>query len=195
MSRGRLEAFSDGVLAIIITIMVLELGVPEGTSWHALQRLGPVFLAYLLSFLYVAIYWNNHHHLLKAARSINGSIMWANMGLLFCLSLFPFATAWAGENDLAPLPTFVYGFVLLCAAIAYTILQATIVRNEGGKDSALARALGNDIKGRLSVLAYLVAMALAFLVPVVSALIYAGVAIAWLVPDRRLAPLVADDDG
>ena len=195
MSRGRLEAFSDGVLAIIITIMVLELGVPEGTSWHALQRLGPVFLAYLLSFLYVAIYWNNHHHLLKAARSINGSIMWANMGLLFCLSLFPFATAWAGENDLAPLPTFVYGFVLLCAAIAYTILQATIVRNEGGKDSALARALGNDIKGRLSVLAYLVAMALAFLAPVVSALIYAGVAIAWLVPDRRLAPLVADDDG
>ena len=195
MSRGRLEAFSDGVLAIIITIMVLELGVPEGTSWHALQRLGPVFLAYLLSFLYVAIYWNNHHHLLKAARSINGSIMWANMGLLFCLSLFPFATAWAGENDLAPLPTFVYGFVLLCAAIAYTILQATIVRNEGGNDSALARALGNDIKGRLSVLAYLVAMALAFLAPVVSALIYAGVAIAWLVPDRRLAPLVADDDG
>jgi uncharacterized membrane protein len=193
MSRGRLEAFSDGVLAIIITIMVLELGVPEGTSLEALQELAPVFLAYLLSFLYVAIYWNNHHHLLKAAHSITASIMWANMGLLFCLSLFPFATAWAGENHLAPLPTFVYGFVLLCAAIAYTILQTTIVHHEGGKDTALGQALGRDVKGRVSVACYLVAMLLAAIVPVASAVLYASVAIMWLVPDRRLAGVLGSD--
>jgi uncharacterized membrane protein len=194
MSRGRLEAFSDGVLAIIITIMVLELGVPEGTTLEALAGLGPVFLAYLLSFLYVAIYWNNHHHLLKVAHSINASIMWANMGLLFCLSLFPFATAWAGENHLAPLPTFVYGLVLLSAAISYTILQAMIVRNEGGRDTLLAQALGRDVKGRLSIVGYVAALAAAFVVPVVSAVIYAAVALSWLIPDRRLATLSADAD-
>jgi uncharacterized membrane protein len=195
MDRGRLEAFSDGVLAIIITIMVLELRVPQNdTSLHALRDLGGVFLAYVLSFVYIAIYWNNHHHLLKTVHSINAPIMWANMGLLFCLSLFPFATGWVGENHFAEWPTFVYGLVLLSAGIAYYVLQSAILRHEGGRDSALGRALGHDLKGRLSPVAYLVAMALAFVVPLVSNLIYAGVAASWLVPDRRLEGLATAGD-
>jgi uncharacterized membrane protein len=196
MDRGRLEAFSDGVLAIVITLMALELGRPDGTSLAALRALAPAFVAYVLSFLYVGIYWNNHHHLLKSARSINGSIMWANLALLFFLSLFPFATAWWGENHLQAWPTFVYGLVLLCAALSYYTLQTMIVRNEGGPDSPLGRALGHDLKGRLSPIAYLLAVALAFVVPLISAALYVAVAVAWLVPDRRLVAFAgaADDD-
>jgi uncharacterized membrane protein len=193
MDRGRLEAFSDGVLAIIITIMVLELRVPEGHRLQDLKGLGPVFLAYVLSFVYVGIYWNNHHHLLKATRTINGAIMWANMGLLFCLSLFPFATGWVGEWPRQQWPTFVYGLVLLSAGIAYYVLQTVIVRHAGGPDSALARALGDDLKGRLSPVAYLLAMALAFVAPLASEVLYVGVAATWLIPDRRLVRLASAD--
>ncbi len=189
MDRGRLEAFSDGVFAIIITIMVLELRVPEGSDLEALRPLLPVFLTYVLSFIYVGIYWTNHHHLLKASRRINGGIMWANLLLLFCLSLFPFVTGWMGENHLAPLPTAVYGAVLLAAALAYYLLQQLILAAEGGRDSALARALGRDWKGRLSPFAYLAAMALAYVASWVSAVLYVTMALVWLVPDRRLAAL------
>jgi uncharacterized membrane protein len=189
VDRGRLEAFSDAVIAIIITIMVLELGVPEGTTWEALQPLVPVFLTYVVSFIYVGIYWNNHHHLLKTAHRVTPAIMWSNMALLFCLSLFPFATGWMGENHAAPVPTFAYGVVLLGAAITYFVLQSAIVRSEGGTASPLAEALGADWKGRLSPLAYLAAMGLAFVVPALSICIYVAVAVAWLIPDRRLQPL------
>jgi uncharacterized membrane protein len=189
VDRGRLEAFSDAVIAIIITIMVLELGVPEGTAWEALQPLVPVFLTYVVSFIYVGIYWNNHHHLLKTAHRVTPAIMWSNMALLFCLSLFPFATGWMGENHAAPVPTFAYGVVLLGAAITYFVLQSAIVRSEGGTASPLAEALGADWKGRLSPLAYLAAMGLAFVVPALSICIYVAVAVAWLIPDRRLQPL------
>jgi uncharacterized membrane protein len=189
VDRGRLEAFSDAVIAIIITIMVLELGVPDGTTWEALQPLIPVFLTYLVSFIYVAIYWNNHHHLLKTAHRVTSGIMWSNMALLFCLSLFPFATGWMGENHAAPVPTFFYGVVLLGAAIAYFVLQNAIVRSEGGTASPIADALGADWKGRLSPVAYLAAMGLAFVVPALSICLYVAVAVAWLIPDRRLQPL------
>lgn len=148
MEPNRLEAFSDGVLAIIITIMVLELKVPHGADLEALKPLLPVFLSYVLSFIYVGIYWNNHHHLLKACRKVTGPIMWANLHLLFWLSLFPFATGWMGENHLAPLPTAIYGAVLLCAAIAYYMLQSCILKGQG--DSKLAAAIGSDLKGKLS---------------------------------------------
>jgi uncharacterized membrane protein len=196
MDRGRLEAFSDGVLAIVITLMALELGRPEGTSLADLRALTPAFAAYIVSFLYVGIYWNNHHHLLKCAHSVNSSIMWSNLALLFFLSLFPFATAWWGENHLQAWPTFVYALVLLCAALSYYTLQTMIVRHEGGPESPLGRALGRDLKGRLSLVAYLLAAALAFVAPLASAAMYVAVAITWLVPDRRLAALtVTADDG
>jgi uncharacterized membrane protein len=194
VDRGRLEAFSDGVLAIIITIMVLELGVPHEPTLEALRGLAPVFVAYVLSFVYVAIYWNNHHHLLKTVHTISGGIMWANMGLLFCLSLFPFATAWMGENHLEAWPLFVYGLVLLSAALAYYLLQTVIVHHEGGRSSAVGRALGRDFKGRLSPFAYVAAMALAFVAPWVSSALYVGVALTWLVPDRRLAGLATESE-
>jgi uncharacterized membrane protein len=189
VDRGRLEAFSDGVLAIIITIMVLELGVPHEPTLEALRGVAPVFVAYVLSFVYVAIYWNNHHNLLKSLHTISGGIMWANMVLLFFLSLFPFATAWMGENHLEAWPVFVYGLVLLCAALAYYVLQTVIVVHEGGAASPIGRALGRDLKGRLSPLAYVVAMGLAFVAPWVSSALYVGVAAVWLVPDRRFAAL------
>jgi uncharacterized membrane protein len=185
MGKGRLEAFSDGVIAIIITIMVLELKVPHGSDLASLAPLLPVFLSYVLSFVYVGIYWNNHHHMLQATRRIGGSVLWANLHLLFWLSLFPFATAWMGENHFTALPTAVYGAVLLMAAIAYWMLQQRLIAVEGA-DSLLARATGRDFKGRLSPLFYLAAIALAFVQPWLSCALYVAVALVWLVPDRRI---------
>jgi TMEM175 potassium channel family protein len=185
MTKTRLEAFSDGVVAILITIMVLELRPPEGTTLSALRPLVPVFSAYTLSFVFLGIYWNNHHHMLHATTGINGGIMWANLHLLFWLSLVPFGTAWMGENHLAPLPTAVYGVVLVFAAIAYTILQTAIIRNEG-PHSKLAAAVRGDVKGKLSMTLYAAAIPLAFVSTWISAAIYVVVALIWVVPDRRI---------
>jgi uncharacterized membrane protein len=185
MKKGRVEAFSDGVVAILITIMILELRAPEGTTVAALQPLLPVFLTYVLSFVFLGIYWNNHHHLLHAATRINGAVLWANLHLLFWLSLVPFVTAWMGENHFAPLPTAVYGGVMLACGIAYTVLQTTIVRQED-EHSPLAEALGDDFKGKLSMVLYAAAIALAFVNQWISDCIYVTVALMWLVPDRRL---------
>jgi uncharacterized membrane protein len=187
MSKTRLEAFSDGVIAILITIMVLELKVPEhdGADWHALQPLLPVFLAYVLSFIFVGIYWNNHHHLLHACTKVNGKVLWANLHLLFWLSLVPFVTHWMGRNHNAPLPTAIYGVVLLFAGIAFTILARTLVSLHG-PDSMLATAFGSDLKGKLSVMLYGFAIPLAFVHELIADAIYVGVALMWLVPDRRI---------
>ncbi len=185
MEKDRLAAFSDGVIAIIITIMVLELKVPHGSSWADLAGVLPVFLSYVLSFVYVAIYWNNHHHLLFTVRSVDGLILWANTHLLFWLSLVPFATAWMGENDFAPLPTAVYGVALLMPAIAYYLLQKAILRKEG-PHSTLAKALGRDIKGKISPVLYLASIGLAFVNTALSGAIYVLIALMWLVPDRRI---------
>lgn len=185
MGRDRLTAFSDGVIAIIITIMVLELKVPHGADWSALGGLVPVFLSYVLSFVYVAIYWNNHHHLLHTVARVNGLILWANMHLLFWLSLTPFATGWMGENNFAPLPTAVYGVALLMPAIAYNLLQKAITRTHG-MESTLARALGSDIKGKISPLLYIGAILLALVSPWISVALYTLVALIWLIPDRRI---------
>jgi uncharacterized membrane protein len=185
MSKGRLEAFSDGVLAIIITIMVLELKTPHEPSLEALRPLGPVFLSYLLSFVLLAIYWNNHHHMLQAARHINGAILWANMHLLFWLSLVPFVTGWMGETHFAALPVAAYGVVMLMAGVAYFIL-ARVLTVHHGPDSALARAIGRDWKGKASVLMYAAAIPLAFVEPRISGALYVAVAVMWLVPDRRI---------
>jgi uncharacterized membrane protein len=185
MAKNRLEAFSDGVIAIIITIMVLDLKVPHETDFAALKPVLPVFLSYVLSFVYVGIYWNNHHHMLNAAERVSGGILWANLHLLFWLSLFPFATGWMGENHLAATPTAAYGFVLLMAAIAYWILQQTIIARHG-RDSLLARAVGGDWKGKLSPLLYLAAIPLAFTNVWIANGIYIFVALLWLVPDRRI---------
>ena len=191
MEKNRLEAFSDGVLAIIITIMVLELKVPHGADWAAIKPLLPVFLSYVLSFIYVGIYWNNHHHLIKACRRINGSIMWANLHLLFWLSLLPFVTGWAGENHFSPLPTALYGAVLLLSGIAYFILQNCILA-EQGRDSKLAASLGKDWKGKLSPMLYAIAIGLAFVQPWIAASIYIGVALMWLIPDQRVARVIQE---
>jgi uncharacterized membrane protein len=185
METNRLEAFSDGVMAIIITIMVLELKVPHGNDLVTLQPLLPVFLSYVLSFIYVGIYWNNHHHLFKATKKVAGGILWANLHLLFWLSLFPFTTGWMGENHVAPLPTAVYGFVLLMAAIAYFILQWAIILSEG-RGSLLAKAVGSDWKGKISPLCYLAAIPLAFVSSWIAAGLYTFVALLWLIPDRRI---------
>jgi uncharacterized membrane protein len=185
MGKGRLEAFSDGVLAIIITIMVLEMKVPHGESLEALLPLLPVFLSYVLSFVYVGIYWNNHHHMLYACAKVSGSVLWANLHLLFWLSLFPFATGWMGENHFAALPSALYGVVLLMAAIAYWVLQQTIIASEG-EVSVLKLAVGKDRKGKLSPLFYVVAIASTFWVPWVAQAIYVAVALVWLIPDRRI---------
>ena len=193
MEKNRLEAFSDGVLAIIITIMVLELKVPHGSDCAALKPLLPVFLSYVLSFLYLGIYWNNHHHLLKACRRVNGSILWANLHLLFWLSLFPFVTGWMGENHFTPLPSALYGAVLLLAAIAYYILQNLIVA-EQGRDSNLAKAIGKDWKGKLSPVLYAAAIGASFIHPGLAGCIYVFVALMWLVPDRRIERVV-DETG
>ncbi len=189
MEKNRLEAFSDGVLAIIITIMVLDLKVPNATDLAALKPVVPVFLSYLLSFIYVAIYWNNHHHMLYATRRVTGGILWANLHLLFWLSLFPFATGWMGENHLASTPTAGYGCVLLMAAIAYWILQRAIIRQQGPR-SLLAAAIGTDWKGKLSPILYAAAIPLAFVSPWIANGIFVLVALIWLVPDRRIERLV-----
>jgi len=185
MEKNRLEAFSDGVLAIIITIMVLELKVPHESSLDALKPLLPIFLTYLLSFIYLGIYWNNHHHLIKAAGKVTGGMMWANLHLLFWLSLLPFVTGWMGENHFTPVPTALYGTVLLLAAIAYVILQNTIMTGHG-HDSKLARSIGGDFKGKLSLVLYLAAIPLAFASPWISNALFVCVALMWLIPDRRI---------
>jgi uncharacterized membrane protein len=190
MKTNRLEAFSDGVLAIIITIMVLEMKVPSGTTLDALKPVLPVFLSYVLSFVYVGIYWNNHHHLLNATHHVSAGILWANLNLLFWLSLFPFATGWMGQNHLAPTPTAVYGVVLLMAGFAYWLLQKAIIAQEG-HECLLAAALGGDWKGNLSPLLYLTAIPLAFVSPLIANGIYVLVALIWFVPDRRIERALA----
>ncbi|MCE9520990.1 MAG: TMEM175 family protein [Alphaproteobacteria bacterium] len=190
MGKGRLEAFSDGVIAIIITIMVLEMKVPHGTEFSALQPLWPVFLSYVLSFVYVAIYWNNHHHLLHTAKHINGPILWANMHLLFWLSLFPFVTGWMGENHFAPAPVAVYGIVLFMAAIAYTILIRLLIAAHGS-DSTLAKAIGGDVKGYVSLALYAAGVALSFVSSSGAFALYTVVALIWFIPDRRIEKTVA----
>jgi uncharacterized membrane protein len=185
MTTVRLEAFSDAVIAIIITIMVLELTVPHGADLAALRDVTPVLMIYLLSFIYLAIYWNNHHHLMALAERINGKILWANMHLLFWLSLVPFTTGWMGENDFAPLPTAVYGVDLLLAAIAYYILQTAIIAKQG-PDSRLAQALGRDLKGKASPVLYITAIPLSFVSRWIALGIYVFVALIWLIPDRRI---------
>ena len=191
MSKGRLEAFSDGVFAILITIMVLELKVPHGGELAALAPLVPVFLTYVLSFVILGIYWNNHHHLLHATSRIGGGILWANLHLLFWLSLFPFVTGWMGENHFAPLPTAVYGAVMLAAAIAYFVLQRTIIV-EQGPGSRLAAAVGKDVKGKVSTLLYAAAIPLAFVNQWISDALFVVVALIWLVPDRRIEARLAE---
>ena len=185
MKTTRLEAFSDGVLAIIITIMVLELKVPHAVELAALKPVLPVLLSYVLSFIYLGIYWNNHHHLFQVTEEVSGGILWANLHLLFWLSLFPFTTAWMGENHLAAIPTAIYGFVLLMAAIAYYILQRTIIAKEG-RESLLAQAVGRDWKGKLSPLLYLAAIPLAFVSPWIAGGLYVFAALLWLIPDPRI---------
>jgi uncharacterized membrane protein len=185
MSKGRMEAFSDGVIAILITIMVLELAVPHGAELSDLLPLTPIFLSYVLSFVYLGIYWNNHHHLLQAVRHVNGSVLWANMHLLFWLSLVPFTTGWMGENHFAHWPAALYGGVLLGAAIAYYILSRALVALHG-RESTLAAALGRDFKGKASIVVYLVAILASFISPWISCGLYVLVAVAWLVPDRRI---------
>ncbi len=190
LEKHRLLAMTDGVVAIIITIMVLELKAPEGTDFGALHELWPVLLAYALSFIYVAIYWNNHHHYFHLVQQVNGAVMWANFHLLFWLSLIPFATAWMGEHGFAPIPTAVYGVALFMPAIAWRIMQAVIIRAQG-KDSPLHAVLGRDLKGTLSPLLYLCGIVLAFVAPWMALLCYAVVAAIWLVPDRRIEKLAA----
>lgn len=194
MEKNRLEAFSDGVMAIIITIMVLELKVPHATDFAALKSILPVFLSYVLSFIYVGIYWNNHHHMFQSTRRVTGGILWANLHLLFWLSLFPFATGWIGENHVAALPTAFYGFVLLMAAIAYYLLERRIIAHQG-RESLLAAAVGRDWKGKLSPLCYLSAIPLAFVSPWLSVGLYVFVALLWLIPDRRIERVLKEREG
>src|SRR5438876_839985 len=185
MNTTRLEAFSDGVIAILITIMVLELKIPQGADLEALKPLRFVFLAYVLSFVNLGIYWNNHHHMLQATKRINGKILWANLNLLFWLSLFPFVTGWMGEN-FAPLPTAAYGVVMVLAAISYIILQSKIVGHADGENELLAAAIGSDLKGKMSILCYLAAIPLAFISQWIAGGLYALVAAIWFIPDRRI---------
>jgi uncharacterized membrane protein len=191
MTKGRLEAFSDGVIAIIITIMVLELRPPEGTSVEDLLPLAPVLLSYLLSFAMLGTYWSNHHHLLQAAKSVDGRALWANLHLLFWLSLFPFGTAWMGERDFAPIPVAAYGVLLLLAAAAYYALARALIAVPG-QPRTLADAIGRDVKGKISPLLFLGAIPIALVAPVVSLAIYAGVVVLWLVPDRRIERAIGE---
>ena len=192
MNKGRLEAFSDGVIAIIITIMVLEMKVPHGADITALRPLVPVFISYVLSYVFVGIYWTNHHHLLHAVERVNGSILWRNLLLLFWLSQVPFTTGWMGENHFAPWPVAAYGFVMLMAAVAYYLLVRAILAHHG-KDSRVATALGRDIKGKVSVLLYVVALPMAFINRWVACGIYVLVALVWFVPDKRIERRLAKD--
>jgi uncharacterized membrane protein len=189
MGKGRLEAFSDGVIAILITIMVLELKVPHEANLEALRPLIPVFLSYVLSFIYLGIYWNNHHHLFQAARHVNGSVLWANLHLLFWLSLIPFVTGWMGENNFDALPVAFYGAVLLLAAIAYFILTRILVAHHG-EDSTLAMAVGRDFKGKVSLVIYAVAILLSFVNSWFACILYTLVAVMWLIPDRRIEKIL-----
>jgi uncharacterized membrane protein len=191
MTKGRLEAFSDGVMAVIITIMVLELKVPHGADLSALQPLVPVFFTYVLSYVFLGIYWSNHHHLLHATERVTGGVLWANLHLLFWLSLTPFVTGWMGENHFEALPTALYGVVMLCAAIAYYILQTTIIRAQG-PHSTLARAVGSDLKGKLSPVLYAVSIPLAFVNQRMADAIFVLVALIWLIPDRRIESRIND---
>ena len=185
MGKTRLEAFSDGVIAILITIMVLEMKVPHGADLSALMPVLPVFLSYVLSFIYVGIYWNNHHHMMHTCKKVTGGILWANLHLLFCLSLIPFATGWMGENHFAMMPVALYGVVLLWSAFAYFILQILIIRSQG-EHSLLKQAVGSDWKGKMSPVLYLIGIIFAFWMPQISMLTYVLVALIWLVPDRRI---------
>ena len=191
MNKNRLEAFSDGVIAIIITIMVLEIKVPHGDTWAVLAPLLPVFLSYVLSFIYVGIYWNNHHHMLHTVKKVTAPVLWANLHLLFWLSLIPFTTGWAGENHFASLPSLFYGVGLLMCAIAYSILQKTIIAADAS-DSLLQQAVGKDIKGKASIVLYATAVLLASFVPWLSLTIYVAVALMWLIPDRRIERLISN---
>ncbi|MEO6347647.1 MAG: TMEM175 family protein [Aquaticitalea sp.] len=185
MTKGRLEAFTDGVIAIIITIMVLELKVPHGGEFQDLQPLIPTFGSYVLSFIYIAIYWNNHHHMFQTVKEVKGSILWANMLLLFCLSLIPFVTAWMGENHFTSATVFLYGIVLICAALAYTFLQYLIIKKHG-KESLLAKAMGKDVKGKISVVLYIFGIIGSFYNVCISGAAFIAVAIIWLIPDLRI---------
>lgn len=192
MGKNRLEAFSDGVIAIIITIMVLEMKVPHEPSWAALGAIAPVFLSYVLSFVYVGIYWNNHHHLLHACTRVSGSVLWANLHLLFWLSLLPFATGWMGENHFEPVPSALYGAVLLASAIAYWLLQRSIIRVQGDS-SALLRMVGSDWKGKLSPVLYIAGIAATFFSEPLALGLYIGAALIWLIPDRRIERALAHE--
>jgi uncharacterized membrane protein len=185
MNKNRLEAFSDGVFAILITIMVLELKIPNGDKLENLYSLTPVFISYIFSFIYVAIYWNNHHHMIHATKHVNGKILWANMHLLFWLSLIPFVTAWAGENHFSEIPVAFYGVVLFMSGLAYNILTRVII-NSHDRDFILAKAIGNDSKGKISVIIYLIGIIVACTRPLISCLLYIITALIWLVPDRRI---------
>ena len=193
MGKGRLEAFSDGVLAIIITIMVLEMKVPHGDTLRDLLPLLPVFLSYVLSFIYLGIYWNNHHHMLHTSTRVTGAMLWANLHLLFWLSLFPFSTGWMGENHFAAVPTAIYGVVLLMAAIAYYLLELAIIRAHG-PDSILKKAVGRDLKGKLSPVLYIVAIFATMISPWISAAIFVAVALIWLIPDRRIENVLSRNE-
>ena len=190
MTKNRLESFSDGVMAVIITIMVLELKVPQGGDATALLPLAPVFISYVLSFVFIGVYWNNHHHLLHAAQHVNGRILWANLHLLFWLSLIPFVTGWMGENDFAALPVALYGIVQLLAGFAFFILAQSLVATHG-RDSALAKAIGRDFKGKASLVVYVIAVPVALIDPAAAFVLYAAVAAVWLVPDRRIERALA----
>ena len=194
MGKGRLEAFSDGVIAIIITIMVLEMKVPHGDNLAVLMPLFPVFLSYVLSFVYIGIYWNNHHHMMHSVQHVSGAILWANLHLLFWLSLFPFVTGWTGENHFSAMPTALYGLVLFMAAIAYWILQNVIIRHQG-EGSLLAHAVGRDIKGKASPLIYMAAIPLAFVNSWLANGLYVLVALMWIVPDRRIERALQEQAG
>jgi uncharacterized membrane protein len=185
MNKGRMEAFSDGVIAVIITIMVLELKVPQGAELTALLPLAPVLSSYLLSFLFLGIYWNNHHHLLQAIKRVDGRVLWANLHLLFWLSLTPFVTAWMGDNHFAPWPVALYGIILLCSAIAYTILVRVLITVHG-EESVIALAIGDDLKGKISLGIYIIAIPFSFVNSWISGALYAAVAVIWLVPDKRI---------
>jgi uncharacterized membrane protein len=191
MSKARLEAFSDGVIAILITIMVLDLKTPKGADWAALRASTPVFLTYVLSYVFLGIYWNSHHHMLHAADRVNGAVLWANLHLLFWLSLVPFVTGWMGENHFASLPTAVYGVVLLASGLAYIILQSALIAAQGS-GSKLAEAIGSDVKGRVSALLYMVAIPLAFVREWLADALYVTVALIWLIPDRRIESKLRD---